>query len=460
MYPPQTSLIPVAVALARFLGEKGLSALTSSYPYWYLGTTPYGYLTGPVIPILSVLVKKIASGATYFDIEIVLVLASCLASSVGWSLLVARIKEEKINLSSFAIYFLLFAVLPWKYLNGLALAEPSAFIAEMLIPYVFLAVAKNRYLGIISVLTVLLISTNVLPVLIVGMAVLALTGSFTGGKLKKWKESVKRSIIILIFGLALATFYYTPGFWLTVLVNPSVGGVPGVKAMLSLIGMARNAIPILLAFIVIYLSRRIPDKISFFGWAWVLVFAFLTVWRALGNIHFWMDWISWFGEIEIGLGILIAANLKNLRRLFLLVLPFLATFLVFNAIGKPVLITKSPPPEITSISKLAGLAGGSLVFTSGTGVFWLNAFYNTPQVRGGRDEVSVSSMWLPVSYALREGTDEKVISQDLGELGISYILVNSYASYDYYHDYKNVNLWDSVAKAVWQGSGDVIYVFK
>jgi hypothetical protein len=387
----------------------------------------------------------------------ILVLVSCLISALGWALLTAKIKEEKLNSSSFIVYFLLFVVLPYKYLNGLALAEPSAFIAGTLIPFVLLANRKNSYWGALGVAAVLLVSTNVLPVLLTGLIILSLTGAHVGTKLKKWKKPLKKTLIIFGIGFILATFYYTPAFWLTILVNPSIGGAPGAKAILSLLGMARNMIPVLLALIVIYFSEKIKDRINFFGWTWILVFSFLTFWRALGNINFWMDWTSWFSEIEIGIGILIAADFKNLRRLYLLTLPFLASLFIFRALGSPVLITNSPPLETETTAKLAETAGEKLVFTSGTGVFWLNAFYNTPQVRGGRDEVSTNSKWLPISYTLRESTDVNAISKGLNDLNIRYVLVNSEDSPDYYHDFKNIYLWDGIGKAVWQGSGDTIY---
>jgi hypothetical protein len=457
MFPSQTSLIPVGVALARFLGERGLASFTSNYPYWYLGTTPYKFLTGPVVPILTVLIKKLVGQMTYFDIVSILVLTSCFISSVGWALFVGKIKGEKRKFSSFSLYFLLFAVLPYKYLNGLALAEPSAFIAEMIIPFVLIANRKNTYWGALAIAGVLLISTNVLPVLLTGLIILSLTGTRTDGKLKKWEKPLKKTLIITLAGLFLVTFYYTPTFWLTILTNPSIGGAPGVKAILSLIGMARNLVPIVLAVIAVRFSKKISDKLSFFGWVWILVFIFLTLWRAASNINFWMDWISWFGGIEIGIGILIAANLKNLRYLFLLILPFAASFFVFKGLGSPVLISNSPPVEVKSIAKLAELSGENLVFTSGTGVFWLNAFYNTPEVRGGRDEVSINSKWLPASYILREETDEKLISQSLNDLGIRFVLVNSDDSSDYYRDFKNVYLWDGIGKTVWKGLGDTIY---
>jgi hypothetical protein len=456
MYPTQTSLIPVAVALVRFLGEKGISAFSLIYPYWYLGTTPFRFLTGPVLPFLTVFINKI-TGAGYFDALIYLVLLSCLASAAGWAILVSKIKDEKLTFASFFVYFLLFTILPYKYLNGLALAEPSAFIAEMFIPFVLLANRKNSYWGSIAIAADLLISTNVLPVLLTGLVILTLTNCRCDAKLKKWKNPLNTTLIIFGIGFILATFYYTPNFWLTILVNPSVGGKPGIKAIFSLFGMARNVIPIVLALVVVYVSGKIKDKISFFGWTWILVFGFLTLWRALSNINFWMDWTAWLAELEIGLGVLIVADLKNLKRLFLLILPFLASLFIFRALGSPSLITKFPPPEVENTAKLAEIAGNNLVFTSGTSVFWLNAIYDTPQVRGGRDEVSINQAWNPASYTLREGSNRESVSKSLNELGIHYILVNSEDSPDYYHDFKNVNLWNSITKAVWQGSGDTIY---
>ena len=47
MFPAQLSFIPVTVALTRFIEANGF---VGTYPYWYLGTTPVKYLTGPVVP--------------------------------------------------------------------------------------------------------------------------------------------------------------------------------------------------------------------------------------------------------------------------------------------------------------------------------------------------------------------------------------------------------------------------
>jgi hypothetical protein len=456
MFPTQTSLIPVGVALAKFLMQKGITAFFSNYPYWYLGTTPFRFLTGPVLPLITIFIKNHLP-LSYFEIQIYLVLASCVLSALGWAILVQGIKEEKFNLLSFVAYFLIFAVLPYKYLNGLALSEPSSFIAEMLLPFVLILNRKNSILGVTAITLILLISTNVFTILLFGMIVISLADSWEDGHIKKWIKPLKKDLIDLGFGVILSTFYYTPGFWLTILINPSIGGVPGANAILNLIGMGRNMIPIFLAFGVVYFSKRISSKINFLAWAWILVFAFLTLWRALSNIDFWMDWITWFGMIEIGVGILIAGNIKKLRTLLALALPFLATFWVFTSLGQPVLISKNLPPEAESLAKLSEVAGKNLVFTSGTGVFWLNALYDTSEVRGGRDEVSINPDWLKLSYVFREGTDSEAISKGLEKLGVKFVLVNSGDSPDYYHDFKNSGLWGALGNPVWQGNGDTIY---
>ena len=51
IYPAQTSMIPAQIALVRFLEATGWQSANRNYPYWYLGTTPFRYLTGPILPI-------------------------------------------------------------------------------------------------------------------------------------------------------------------------------------------------------------------------------------------------------------------------------------------------------------------------------------------------------------------------------------------------------------------------
>ena len=88
MYPAQTSFIPVQVALARFLEAEGLKAIFSHYPYWYLGTTPFRYLTGPIIPGLTVFLHYLLPSTDLFVAFYMLLGMSWMLGErefIGWS---------------------------------------------------------------------------------------------------------------------------------------------------------------------------------------------------------------------------------------------------------------------------------------------------------------------------------------------------------------------------------------
>src|SRR4030042_4336967 len=108
IYPPQISFIPVNVALTRFIEAGG--GFFAHYPYWYLGTTPFNYLTGPVVPGFMVVFHKIFPFLTLFDIAYLLIIASFIIGALGWGLLAREISGKK---SYFLIVTLITLVLPW-----------------------------------------------------------------------------------------------------------------------------------------------------------------------------------------------------------------------------------------------------------------------------------------------------------------------------------------------------------
>src|SRR3972149_4021503 len=142
MYPSQTSLIPVAVAVVRFI-ESGHSLWNSWYPYWYLGL-PAKFILGPAVPALLVLVHRI------------------------------------------------------------------------------------------------------LPILIVGTGALILANAWIEdekrGKVKASKllGGAKKTFKILLASLILVTFWYSPGYCLAVLFNPSIGGASAIKVLIRIFDILRS----------------------------------------------------------------------------------------------------------------------------------------------------------------------------------------------------------------------------
>lgn len=474
IYPPQTSLIPVTVALTKFIETHGF---TSFYPFWYLGV-PLKYLTGPIIPSLLIGMHKVIPTLTLFDLTYVLLFLSFVLGAVGWGIL-AKILSGSKKIGFLA--GLLFLILPWKWLSTLALAEASQVIAENMLPWVLILLnnyftqkdRKRLLLSILSITFILLINTTITPTIITGAIALSLPLFLKRNKKDddSWDEFLgygKRLLLIFSTAFVLATFWYTPGFWWTILANPSLGGESGFKVILNLIGSLRNFLPLVVAIAAVYFSGQIRGRLESFTLIWVGNFLVLTIFRLLSNVDFWQDWSSWFFELEIGLGLFLALRLKqnplNITKRLLLTcllfaLPFVVTLFIYQKLGLPPLISDSLPEGIVGLANLNQIVGdsGKTVFLSGSTVFWADSLYDLKQVRGGRDEVATNPIWQKAAYEIREGSDPQTTQDLLIKLGVSYVLVHGPDSPEYYHDFKNLDKWDRVGKKTWSGNGDSIY---
>jgi len=168
MFPPETSLIPVTIALARFVEANGLTSMLGWYPHWYLGV-PYQYLTGPIIPLLQVFLHNVLPGFSLFDVSYLLLILSFIASVVGWGVLAKKISGKRlIGL----VVGILLIILPWRYLSALALSEASATISKNLFPFALIAFwqyykkrnRKNAVYAILALSVLLLINTTILAI--------------------------------------------------------------------------------------------------------------------------------------------------------------------------------------------------------------------------------------------------------------------------------------------------------
>lgn len=463
MYPAQTSLIPVTVAITRFLESNGFSSFFGVYPYWYLGV-PARYLAGPVVPFLLIGLHKILPNVTLFSITIYLIIFSFLASAAGWGVLAKRITGKR-NVG--VIVGILLLILPWRYLSSLALDESSNVLARNLLPYVLLAFwnflkrkdRKSTVIVLAAIVFLLLINTNILTILIVGITGLVLAASFKKGKIKKVSKYIKPSLLILAGGLFLVTFWYTPSYWWTVLTNPSIGGASQVKVILRVFDLLRVVVPLVLAMAAVYFSGKIKSRFSVFGLTWTFTFLFLTAFRFIGDPDFWQDWTSWVFELEIGIAFLISI-LVSRKRYFVSFILFLALFLltnyIYGVLKQPTLISSSLPRGVLSLKKLDEIARDERVFISGSTVFWANALTDLAQVRGGVDKVAIHPFWDHAAYQLREGSSPELASAWLEALGVSYVLIHGPYSLETYHDFRNIDKWLNVGEVVWEGQGDAI----
>lgn len=470
MYPAQTSLIPVTVAIAKFyeliLHKYGVFSLLFShhwYPYWYLGV-PLRYISGPIVPLFTILVHAITPGTSIFNIVTFIVVLSMILSSFGWAKLVHLTTKDK----KMAILVLLITLVsPWKYFTGLVFDEGTTMLAKACLPFVLICILtylrngkKSWFWG--SGLTVgvtLLVNSSILPSIFVGVLAIVFGEAYHEGKFSNLQYTIANILKIIFWGIVFSTLWYGPGYWLNVLANPSIGGASSFKVLIRIFELLRAVLPLITAIIAVYMWKKIQDKYVIFACIWLFTFLFLTLFRFMGNPEFWQDWISWFYELEIGL-ILVLSKLGQTRRklLLFLLLPAIMSFVIYNKLNRPQLLSDNFPAGIESLGALEKIVmPGQRVFVSGSPVFWLDALHNISQVRGGRDEIATNLHWDDASYQLREDSDPEKSKNWLQAMGVQYVLVHGDASAEYYHDFKDPTKWPEVGKQVWEDNGDTIY---
>jgi len=443
MYPAQTSFFPVQVALARFLESQG-RAIFSNYPYWYLGTTPFRYLTGPILPIFLAVIYRFLPGLNLFEILLGLICITFPFGAIGIYLLVKEMKGGRFSAFLAAIFYFLGLILPFlfPFSDGLYLITFS-FLPYILILYLrFLKQWQRRtviYLTL-SITGLILLDTSIIPSLIFAMTAVFLAE--TGWK--RVEKKLKRSLWLMVYSVLLATIWYTPGYWLTLLTAPSLAGKTLWSVVISLPRLLAIALAIFLA---IFSTRFFKKKSLFrdFCFFWIFIFGFLTLARFIADPDFWLDWSAYGVELQMGIGLVFSLILSKIRTkprqtyatLFFSVLLIASWLLLVKYYAIDTLqedITESVEYQIGK--KLTEIVEpGERVFLSGTTVFWLNAFFDIPQVRGGVDEAAVHLTWDKAAWEIREGTKVELSEKWLRELGVNYLVTHDRSSKEFYHDF-------------------------
>jgi len=493
-YPAQTSLIPVQVALARFLETNGFAAALGNYPYWYLGTTPFRYLTGPILPSVLVGLHKILPFLSLFEIMLGLVGVVWVVGGVGLYFLIREMRVNKglggIRRGDWiaflgAIFYLFGPMVPFlfRFADGLYLIAFSFLPLTLLLQHRMLRENKNHRDEILLCLLIafiILLDSLIIPSLLLGMAAIFLAE--VGWK--KTEEKLKKSLWLMAYGLLLATIWYTPGYWLTLLGAPSLGGV----GVLGVIGWLGKLLPTALALVMAVFSIKFFKKrnsLRDFCFYWLFIFGFLTALRFLSDPDFWLDWTAYSTEIQFGFAVLggtlvrwslnrqetqnskLKTQNDNLKlKTFSILILFLAFyFLSFVFIfNKHVIgtlqkdITQSVEYRIGKrVSEIA--RPGERVFLSGSTAFWLNAFFDIPQVRGGKDQVSVHPTWRQATWEIREGATAEAAEKWLKTLNVKYIVVHTKESKEFYHDFAHPEKFEGVEgfEKIYEEEGDRIY---
>ncbi|MCL5095696.1 MAG: energy-coupling factor transporter transmembrane protein EcfT, partial [Patescibacteria group bacterium] len=335
-------------------------------------------------------------------------------------------------------------------------------------PWIFLLYLKFlqretkriRVFLIILISFVLLIDTLILPSLIFGMVCLFLAKTGWQGI----KEKIKKTSLLLFLSIMIATLWYTPIYWLAILGTPSWAG----KGLSGLIFWILQILPTTLAFILaifsvkVFKEKNLPRDFLFY---WLFVFGFLTLTRFLSDIDFWLDWTAYTMELQLGislgLSLLLRRFFKNTFSVAFLAIYFFIFLFIFNTFVLKTMqkdIKKTVEYQIgEELTRIVG--PNERAFLSGTTVFWLNAFFDINQVRGGQDQVVVDQNWRKAAWKIRQGQNPSKISQWLRKLKINYLVVHTENSREYYHDFVHPEIFDKISslEKIYDVAGDRIY---
>jgi hypothetical protein len=441
-----TSLIPSVVALSQFFIANFPSV--SWYPYWYLGN-PFYYLIGPVVPVLMAFPYKLFKlPKSFISVEyLILILIAQIFTALGIYLLLRTYKHAKnIAVITALFYFCVpFQYLALSYQNGLKL------IALMFIPYFILS--YKRYLKnynllngvIIVILVALILLTNAASFLTVVICIITLLFSFR--KTEQLEELIIKTVIIILLGLSLSTFWYKPVYWWVMLSSPSFGGVALINVALNIIKGLFQFLPLMLAILFVKWRKFKPSGYALFSFLFFISFIVLTVIRFLANPAFVIDWTGFVPEMQLGLALMIGAYyiylakrkvLLALVAVFIILLNCYIAILIFNNTTIQQYNNEKNAYKNKIIDMITKTVPKSeRVFLSGSPVFWINSESKILQVRGSNDIVSTSQWWAHGAYQIREGKDADLASIWLRIFGASYILVNNSSSQEPFHDFKN-----------------------
>lgn len=330
---------------------------------------------------------------------------------------------------------------------------------------------------------------------------------------KRWEDGLMRAGLVVLIGWVISIFWYGPGYWLTIFGAPSIGGKPAIVSLVSFANFLRTLVPVVLAFAIVLWGIRPKGVYQKFAYIWLGIFASMTLFRFMADPKFWLDWTSWMGEVEIGVAFLIAIssvhhfkkrstklNLGSISQESVSLRPPLANNSGIksnvNSSARFVMFLKWLPSLLLlyCIYMIGGWAfafvhrdfwlprrnientveyqvaekldefvkPGETVFLSGTTAFWLNAFADVRQVRGGRDEVSKNGQWRDAVWEIRQGESADYAEKALIKLNVTYLVVHTNSSREFYHDFKYPGKFEGSLgfEKVWEQDGDVIYKIK
>lgn len=453
---PQTSLVPTIVEIISFINKNWPDIWW--YPHWYLGV-PLRFITGPIVPLITLIIGKVTSqniGVSYA----ILIALSMLLGIIGFQKLLKALGGGKniIRLSTLfylllPINFFLFSfgnglhhitsfLLPWPLYFYLRLLEKEGGPDTPKSQYYLTTVAT-----LVSISILFMIDFGVVLPLIIGMFAIFANAK----KNDQTLVAIVRSIALLLCAFSISVIWYSPGYFWTVLGNPSFGGRPLSNVIPMVLKLLQALLPVVIGVWVVQKKVTVKSRLTYFAILFGASFLVLTLIRMASDIDFWIDWSSYGLELQFVGAILLGLTFRRyIKRQIIILFSICILTIIDLFVGYKLFFQTADFDFKQHITTMVGQNTNESQrwFLSGSPVFWLptNQTSALHQVRGGKDSVSIHPTWAMGAYQIREGKNAELTSAWLEALGVTHALVHTDKSQEYFHDFKQVEKFELFEK--------------
>lgn len=496
------SIESVFLADARFINDNGIGA--TWLPNWYLGF-PFRFFYPPLFHFLVAFIAKFFSA---FSVALAYHFVTALFYSLGAVSLYYFLRYfTRKTFPAFAAGFLAtllpsfsylipavksvaenFNLAPWRLVVLLLYGEGPHISALAILPLVLLvflwALRRPSFKSFLlaSLMTAIIPLTNwpssiSLSVMLFSLLVAEM---FLGQAFFK----LKRSLLILITAYGFSAFWLTISYiYTTFAIAGPRGGGGFLQTYINLLPWLVVAAPLLVGLLLAIFHK----KQKRYTWSFIIIYTILF------SIIIFSGYFSQFKivpesnrftpEWNIGLIILLALLLGAIyqkinfsKRILTAAVRIIFIIIVMAAIvyaGWPFFkgsgeiikenrdITKSVEYEIAQW--LAKNTNGERVYATGSIAFWLNAWTDVPQVRGGSDQGATNPWFSHATYQINTSTNAPRGQE--GELAIlwlkafnvEYLVFNKPQSREVFHDFNNPEKFEGLLEEVYNNKGDTIY---
>ncbi|KKR50634.1 MAG: hypothetical protein UT84_C0009G0021 [Candidatus Curtissbacteria bacterium GW2011_GWA1_40_16] len=452
---PLTSSVPAIIEIINF-AQKNWPHIWW-YPNWYLGV-PFRFISGPVVPLAVTFISRL--GINIENSYLLLIIVTLLFGCIGLFYFVKSLGGGK---SSRIWSIILFLAGPAQ-IFGLFSGNGLRNLALCLLPWVLFffkrsvktAQTVDLLLTAIFCSLMLLIDIGSFLSIIVGLIILI----FIYKNSRILEEGIIFGLLVILTSLSLATIWYTPQFWLTLLGNPSFGGKPLLNVISFIWQLILSLVPIILGFWIVQKRYKLTVKLTQFAILFLASFGFLTLVRFVSDIDFWMDWLGYSLELQLALSLLLPLIIGRYINKYFVILTTIILLTIGNGFVVYKFYIKDYQARIDYKNQIINLTKDlpkGRIFLSGSTVFWLNNKLNTQlmQVRGNRDEVATHPAWAMGAFAIRESGDRQIVKNWLDIFGVSYILLHKENSHEYFKDFKHQESFTDL-NIVKEDSGNVL----